>query len=317
MDRLVNLIRNENMKLYRRPRTWIMVGIMIAAVMLGSILDWYYDGRDAQGDLWREQAMQQRQEYTEILKEPKMSPENKERFERMIKVIDYRLEHNIRPEDGTMWSGINGSAEMVILITLFTVIVAGDSLAGEFTTGTIKLLLIRPASRLKILVSKYLSMIQFGLLLLIILFLVSVLVNGILFKFGHMDLPLISTDGDGQIMERNMVANLWKTYLLNGVSTIMFVTMAFMISSAFRSSTMAIGFSIFALFAGAIFMELLHTYDWSRYMLFANIDLSQHLNGRPYQEGMTMTFSVTVLCAYFIAFNLVSWLVFTRRDVAA
>lgn len=216
-----------------------------------------------------------------------------------------------------MWSGINGSAELIMLITLFTVIIAGDSVAGEFTGGTIKLLLIRPASRLKILVSKYISMIQFGLLLLVTLFVVSVLVNGLLYQFSHMNLPLLDVNDQGQVVEKSMVANLWKTYLLNGVSTIMFVTMAFMISTAYRSSAMAIGFSIFSLFAGAIITELLQRYEWSKYLLFPNINLTQHLVGRPYQEGMTMLFSVGVLGVYFLLFNLVAWLVFTRRDVAA
>jgi ABC-2 type transport system permease protein len=179
------------------------------------------------------------------------------------------------------------------------------------------MLLIRPVSRLKILVSKYLSMIMFGLVLLVILFFVSILVNGVIYKFGYLDLPLVGIGAEGQITERNMVANLWKTYLLNGVSTIMIVSMAFMISSAFRSSVMAIGFSIFALFAGAILMNLLQPYEWSQYMLFANIDLTQHLGGRPYQEGMTLSFSIIVLAVHFILFNLTSWLAFTRRDVAA
>lgn len=314
---MVNLIQNENMKLYRRPRTWIMIGFMIAAVLLLSIVNWYYDDKNVQGDAWREQVIQERQELTEALKDPKMEEENKAYIQELITTYDYQLEQNIRPIEGTMWDGINDSAELVILITLFTVIIAGDSLAGEFTTGTIKLLLIRPVNRLKILLAKYLSMIKFGILLLLILFVVSTLINGLLYKFGFMDLPLVSVNADGQIVERNMVTNLWKTYLLNGVSTIIFVTMAFMISSAFRSSTMAIGFSIFALFAGSIVSELVQRYEWSKYLLFANIDLSQHLSGRPYQEGMTLSFSIMVLSAYFIIFNLVAWLVFTRRDVAA
>lgn len=313
---MINLVRNENMKVYRRARTWVMVGLMIVAVLLGSFMEWYYDGRNAQGDVWREQAAQARQEYTEMMKERK-NERSIAYFEEQIAIIDYRLEHGIRPTDGTMWSGINGSAQLIVLITLFTVIIAGDSLAGEFSTGTIKLLLIRPANRLKILVSKYLSMIMFGLLLLIILFVVSVLVNGLLYRFGSMDLPLVTVDSAGHAIEKSMMGNLWKTYMLNGVSTIMFVTMAFMISSAFRSSAMAIGLSIFLLFAGTLFLELLHPFEWSKYMLFANIDLSQYLHGRPYREGMTLTFSIVVLAVHFILFNLTAWLAFTKRDVAA
>ncbi|MGG1516955.1 ABC transporter permease [Paenibacillus oryzisoli] len=314
---MVNLILNENMKLYRRVRTWLMVAIMIAIVFLGSFMDWYYDDKSGETDAWRNHVVEQKQELTERLNEPKLSEENRAYIQERLAIFDYHLEHNIHPEGGTMWNGIDTSAELIILITLFTVIVAGDSLAGEFTTGTIKLLLIRPANRTKILVSKYLSMIIFGLLLLVILFIVSVLLNGLLYQFEHWNMPLVSMNDAGIIVESNMFGNLWKTYLLNCVSTVIFVTMAFMISTAFRSSIMAIGFSIFALFAGMIFMELLQPYAWSKYVLFANIDLSQYLNGRPFQQGMTMNFSILMLSIYFILFNLTAWLVFTKRDVAA
>ncbi|WNR46481.1 ABC transporter permease [Paenibacillus roseipurpureus] len=314
---MVNLFLNENMKLYRRLRTWLMVAIMIGIVFLGSFLDWYYDGKSGEKVAWRDHVIEQKQELAEVLKQPKLSEENKKNIQERIAVYDYHLDHDIHPTGGTMWNGINGSAQLIVLITLFTVIVAGDSLAGEFTSGTIKLLLIRPANRTKILVSKYASMIVFGLFLLVILFIVSVVLNGLLYKFQFMNLPLVTTNSAGLIVEKSMIANLWKTYLLNGVSTIIFVTMAFMISSAFRSSIMAIGFSIFALFAGAICMEILQPYEWSKYMLFANIDLSQYLSGRPYQTGMTLQFSIVTLSVYFIVFNLAAWLVFTKRDVAA
>lgn len=312
-----NLILNENMKLYRRWRTWVMIGLMIGGVFLGSFMAWYYDGRQLQGEAWRDHAIQEKQRMEEMLKEPRLQEENKARILERIAAYNYHLEHNIRITDGTIWNGINNCADLIVLITLFTVIIAGDSMAGEFSTGTIKLLLIRPASRLKVLLSKYISMILFGLLLLVVLFIASILVNGALFGFEHMGLPLVDADPAGQIVEGSLMTNLWKTYLLNGVSTIIFVTMAFMISTAFRSSAMAIGFSIFALFAGVILMEFLQPYAWSKYLLFANIDLSQYIAGRPYQDGMTFSFSLTVLAVYFILFNLVAWLVFTRRDVSA
>lgn len=314
---MFNLILNENMKLYRRWRTWVMVALMIGAVLLGSIVEWYYDSKDPQPDAWRTEIAEQKEQFTKALADPALDEESKVYMQDELAIIDYRLEHDIQPESGTMWDGINGSATLVILITLFTVIVAGDSLAGEFSTGTIKLLLIRPATRVKILVSKYISMILFGILLLVILFVVSVFANGLLYQFKEIGLPLVAVDAAGHAVEKSMVANLWQTYLLNGVSTILFVTMAFMISAAFRSSAMAIGVSIFALFAGSILIELIQAYSWSKYVLFANLDLSMYLGGRPYQEGMTLAFSIMVLAGYFIVFNLVSWLVFTRRDVAA
>ena len=314
---MVNLVLNENMKIYRRVRTWILVGLMVAFVLFVNFIEWHTDGKKAQDEGWRAKLQQDNQQYSQLLKQPELGKDDRRFYQQRIALNEYHLEKNIRTEVGTMWDGVNGSASMIIVITVFTIIIAGDSLAGEFSSGTIKLLLIRPASRYKILVSKYISFLLFSMLLLLILFVISIAVNGILYGFGYMDLPLISMNAEGQIIERNMVLNLWKTYMLGGVSTVMYVTMAFMISSAFRSSAMAIGFSIGALFAGNIVMEALQRFDWSKYLLFANTDLTQHLTGRPFQEGMTLSFSMGVLAVYFLVFNLISWLLFTRRDVAA
>jgi ABC-2 type transport system permease protein len=305
------------MKIYRRLRTWILVGLMVAFVLFVNIIEWHSDGKKAVGEGWRAQLQQENKQYSEILKQPKLGEGDRAFYEQRMAVNDYHLEKNIRSTDGTMWDGINGSASLMIVITIFTIIIAGDSLAGEFSTGTIKLLLIRPANRVKILASKYISFLLFSMLLLLTLFVISVVINGILYGFGYMDLALIGTNTDGQIIEKSMFLNLWKTYLLNGVSTVMYVTMAFMISSAFRSSAMAIGFSIGALFAGNIILEVLQKYEWSKYLLFANTDLTQYLNGSPFQGGMTLSFSIEVLALYFFVFNLVSWFLFTRRDVAA
>ncbi|MFD0674627.1 ABC transporter permease [Cohnella sp. GCM10027633] len=314
---MVNLIINENMKVYRRYRTWAMIGFMVAIVILASTVDWYYDNKDASDTSWKAELTEQNAHFEKTIANPEADEDNKEWAQEQYTLNEYRLAHDIAPEAGTMWDGINGAATLVILITLFTVIIAGDSLAGEFSTGTIKLLLIRPANRLKILIAKYVSMLMFGALLLVVLFVSSILVNGILYQFDSAGMPYLTIDSAGIVHEHNMVANLWKTYLLNGVSTIMFVTLAFMISSAFRSSAMAIGFGIFLLFAGAIVMQFLQPYAWAKYMLFANIDLTQYISGQPYQEGMTLGFSIAVLVGYYILFNLVAWLAFTKRDVAA
>lgn len=290
---------------------------MIAIVLFANIMSWHFDGSKAQGEGWRAELLQEKEHRNELLQKPGLEEGDRIFNLQRIAVIDYHLEHDIRSTEGTLWDGVNNSASLVLLITVFTIIVAGDSLAGEFSSGTIKLLLIRPASRVNILVSKYISLLMFGLLLLLTLFVVSFSVNGILYRFSDMDLPLIHVTAEGLIVEKNMLLQLWKTYLLNGISTILYVTMAFMISSAFRSSNMAIGFSIGTLFAGNMVMGVLQRFDWSKFLLFANTDLTQYLSEQPYREGMTLSFSIGVLAVYFLAFNLVAWLMFTRRDVAA
>ena len=96
---MYNLIRNENMKLYRRWRTWIMVGFLIGTVLLGSFLEWHYDGKE--GEAWQGEVQEEKLHYEENLKNPNLEVENKTYIQDRIAILDYHLEHDIRTSDGT------------------------------------------------------------------------------------------------------------------------------------------------------------------------------------------------------------------------
>lgn len=197
-----------------------------------------------------------------------------------------------------MWSFVKTSATLTTLISMFTIVVAAGIVAGEFTWGTIKLLLIRPVTRSGILLSKYIAVLLYGLTLLVILFLSSMVVGAIFFGIGDLSTPY-----------------LMKTYLLNSIDLLMMVTFAFMISTIFRSSSLAIGLALFLMFTGQQFVLLLSDYQWVKYILFANTNLTQYFEGTPIVEGMTLSFSVFVLIIYFLLFNLLSGYVFNKRDI--
>jgi ABC-2 type transport system permease protein len=315
---LVNLIQNENMKIYRRIRTWIMVILLIVITVAASLLFFYLDGgQEMKNGDWRTQLEQQQTNNKTILEDSNLNKEYRKQVSNDLLLVEHQLNNDISPMDTTMWGPINILTDLVFLITLFVVIVAGDSLAGEFSTGTIKLLLIRPASRLKIMLSKYYALIIFGIFLLILLFISSFLINGILYGFSGLDQTYYSVSTEGVIQQQSAFVHIWSEYLLGAVETVMYVTFAFMISAVFRSSAMAIGISIFAMFAGVGVAAIFQQYAWSKYLIFPNMDLSQHLDGNPFRDEMTMGFSVAVLVIYFVIFNILSWAVFTRRDVAA
>jgi ABC-2 type transport system permease protein len=315
---LVNLIQNENMKIYRRIRTWIMAILLVIIVVAASLLFFYEGGgQEMKNGDWRTQLEQQQTNDKTILADPNLDKDYKKEVSNNLLLVEHMLKNDIPPMHTTMWGPINNLTGLVFLITLFVVIVAGDSLAGEFSTGTIKLLLIRPASRLKIMLSKYYSLIIFGIFLLILLFISCFLINGLLYGFSGLNQTYYSVNTEGVIEQQSALVHLWSEYLLGAVETVMYVTLAFMISAVFRSSAMAIGISIFAMFAGVSVAAIFQQYAWSKYLVFANMDLSQHLDGNPFRDEMTMGFSVTVLVVYFVIFNILSWAVFTRRDVAA
>jgi ABC-2 type transport system permease protein len=199
---------------------------------------------------------------------------------------------------------------MSSLAFLYAVVVAGDIVASEYSWGTIKLLLIRPVSRGKILLSKYVAVLLFIIVQLLLLFMSSYLIGLIMFGLGSgIDAQAGST-----------ISRLLGEYGLDAVETVMSVSLAFMISAAFRSSVMAIVISVFLMFTAQTFVVILSKfkYVWVKYFLYANTDLSPYIygDGQGPVPGMTLGFSVTMLVIYLVLFYFIAWLLFTKRDVA-
>jgi ABC-2 type transport system permease protein len=238
-------------------------------------------------------------------------------IENSIKVDQYSLDHNIQPSLNTTWGLVKALSAIMLVVIILTCIEASDSVAGEFSSGTIKLLLIRPVTRAKILLSKYISSFLFALLLLAVLFATAFISSSFLYGFNDIGLPYLHVGSNGNVEESPIIIHVLQTYGLNCVNLIMSVTIAFMISTVFRSSALAISISIVFLLLGTSLTQLLTQYSWAKYILFANTDLTQHIEGRPFFAGMTMSFSLIVLLVYFVIFNAFSWGIFKKRDVAA
>lgn len=316
MANIVKLIQNENMKIYRRISTWIMLVILIAvAVVVGIVMN--ITASDSVDEQWKQNLQQQNEMYKTDLASEDLPDMVKDISKKELAINEYRIEHDIAPvESRSTWNFMTIAAEIVSLITLFTIVVGASSVASEFTWGTIKLLLIRPVSRAKILLSKYLATILFALFSLVLLFVVSFLVGSIFFGIEGSTPHLVYRDG--AVHEVHMVSHILGVFGLKSINLIMMSTFAFMISTIFRNSGLAIGLAIFLMFVGVNVTALLATkFEWAKYILFVNTDLSQYLTGYVLVEGMTMTFSVIMLIIYFVIFNTLTWFVFTKRDVAA
>ncbi|MDB5055222.1 MAG: hypothetical protein JWM44_3272 [Bacilli bacterium] len=305
------------MKIYRRLRTWMLILLLIA--LTSTMLIIIHNERPALKDgNWKTEVQQQIVIVKKPLEEKIEIPEDmKVEIMDTVKENEYRLTNNVPPSDRSVWGGVLNVVNLVIIVTIFTVVIAADSVAGEFGGGTIKLLLIRPASRSKILLSKYISILIFSVFLLGVLFGSAFLLSGIIEGFKDIGISYIYTDNEHVIHQVNIVGHVLSTYGYKCVDLIMIVTMAFMLSTVFRSSSLAIGISLGFLFVGTGVVKLISRYSWSKYYLFTNTDLTQYLTNSPRVEGMTLLFSIAVLCAYFLLFNILSWTIFKKRDIAA
>lgn len=258
LGNFLQLVQNENMKIYRRLRTWVMFGLTaLLTVMFGVLFS----------------------------------------LEGGASVL-------------SAWDVLSQLYFLYFLVTIFAVIVAADIVAGEFTWGTIKLLLIRPWNRTKVLLSKLIAVILFTLALTAVFIIAATAISFLLF---HKESSDIFAQGDSPLRY------IMESLLYNYIDLLVITVFSFMISTVFRSGGIAIGLSMFILFAGNIFTMLFspEKYSWAKYILFVNMDLSQYMNGGIGPAGMTLAFSSSVLSIYVLLFLIISWIVFEKRDVAA
>jgi ABC-2 type transport system permease protein len=263
----LKLVQNENMKIYRRVRTWIMLGFVLAVPLL-------------------------------------------------VAAGIYASASGERPSNWfVMWLS---SFILSYLIAVFTVVKAADSVAGEFSRGTIKLLLIRPWSRSAILLSKYLSVLLFGLALTVLSFVVTYLFSWLFFGSGG------PSDGLPNLSGEAPLSYILTSYLYNFISLVVVASLAFMLSAAFQSSGLSIGLSIFVLLAGSMGIVNLILgaiqKPWIKFVIFPHLQLYMYQiseQGPVPNYDTSLGFSLAVLAGYFILFNVVSWTVFVRRDISA
>lgn len=304
----MGLLANEWIKIFKRKATYIMIGITLLLVLGTAIALYFFDKPDTNSEngAWKVTLTEENKNYAD---DEMMKP--------YIAENQYRIDHNLPPNATyNVWDFMTDAVSFISFVALFTIIIAAGIIANEFSWGTIKLLLIRPINRVKILLSKYITVLLFALFMISILFVSSFLFGSIFFGFEGTQPYLAYVNGE--IVERNIIIQLLIEYGLESVGLLMFTTLAFMISAAFRNSSLAIGLAIFFLLSGNIITGIIGAYyDWAKYLIFANINLSQYINGSSLIDGMTMTFSVIMLAIYFFVFMVIAFVAFVKRDVSA
>lgn len=315
----MKLVTNEMIKIFKKVSTYIMIGIVALIIFGVGGLYKYIDVTEGPAETdpnWKQTLQEENKMNQENLTQV-TDERDKNYMERSIAINNYQIENNIAPQYGTdTWSFMYDMAMMINFLSIITITVAAGIVANEFSTGTIKLLLIRPVSRLKILLSKYASVILFSGIIIAFTFVLSLIVGAILFGFGDVQPHLVYQDG--KVIEQSQFVASMINFFFSSIGLFMLTTMAFMISAAFRNSSLAIGISIFLLLMGTSLTQMLsYKFDWAKYILFANLDLNSYIQGMPFMSGMTMTFSIVVLLIYFVVFHLIAIVFFTKRDITA
>lgn len=203
-----------------------------------------------------------------------------------------------------------------IHIPFFITLVAGDIVSSEATAGTVRLLLIRPPSRSKIITAKYLTTLFYTAGLVIFLALICIAFGLLLFGSGDLIMNYETKFRIVLIPEAEVPVRMLLAFTAAVWSMTVVASIAFLLSTLAENSigpiigTMAI--VIVFLVLGNFpfdFFRLLRPYLFTTYMVFWQRFLDDPI---PWQE---IARSAVILGLHNIGLFLTAFIVFNRKDI--
>lgn len=199
-----------------------------------------------------------------------------------------------------------------ILIPFALCILVGDSLAGEYSEGTMKLLLVRPVSRRTIWVSKWVAAVGAGLATVLYLGLCTYVCVGFALGWGSWAArPPAEMNSD----LTTIWALTWRAYALEALAVTALVSFIFLISSVARNGIAAVGACLGSVLIGFMVTSSGRNSGWLALLLSPHLQVADHLIKSFPAPGCTLAESVAALCLWACLCGAASVWVFGRRDV--
>ena len=314
---MIPLIQNELMKIFGKMASWIYMVIIVMAVLIAGIIYMKFSA-DPNPD-WR-QDTQAEITMLENQMEAAASDDEKKMIQNQIEQTQQFLDQDINPNEKTNWHFMNDVVVGVSsLVTLFVVVVGSANVAAEFSDGTIKQLLIRPHQRWRILLSKYIAVIIYALLLVLTLIVSGFIIGLILFGSGDFNMKIFEITLEGRKVA--IVGTQFMLKMLYFIPSLLIVmTIAFMLSTLFKSQALAVGIGIFVLFfsstLGGIILMLADKYTWAKFLIFPHLDLTVYALQDRILEDITLPVSLSILAVYYAIFMMLTFFFFQKRDIS-
>ena len=213
----------------------------------------------------------------------------------------------------------NSIGTYIAIIVMIVVIVAGVSISEEFNKGTVKLLLVRPYSRTKILISKLIAVFITMLITTVTILLLQFIIGGIVYGFGTYMMNVVQFDfTTNSIVTLNIFAYLGLIFICKLPIFILIGTLAFALSTLFLNSPLAVALPILGYMGSDVInmIAISYKWDWVKYFVTPNWDLSQYLfGGTPMFSGISIEFSITICAIYFVIMLVASIVSFKKRNI--
>ena len=238
-----------------------------------------------------------------------------------IEISKYIIENHVDSEKIDDLRGVLSRffSEFGLFIIVIIIMVAGTIVSEEFNKGTIKLLLVKPYSRNKILLSKFITILIMIVFSIVIVLGMEIIVGGLMFGFDSLSIPVLQYNFDTNTLEEINIFSYLALQLFTQLPVlVLLASLAFALSTIFTNSPVAIALPLLGYMGAAVINQLAIQYNvqFLKYFVTLNWDFSQYLfGGLPLMEGLTPIFSIIVCMIYFLIMMIPTFIIFKKKNI--
>lgn len=289
-----NLLQIELYKIFKKPRTYIAFGAIAAIILLIQVA---------------------------------LLINGKEYVKFMLSSLDDTLDIPYEQIRNGYWICFAILNLLLIHVPILVALVSGDIVAGESGMGTLRLLLTKPISRTKIILTKFLACVIYTIMLLIWMAILALVFSVIL--FGTNDLIVAK---EYEMLQIEQADVLWRYMAALGfaaVALLVVASLSFLLSVISENSIGPIVATVVIIILFTIMSEMripiydntvkpylftTHMLGWKGFFYIASNDEGETIRGSLQNVGAIMK-SLCVLFAYIIVFVTAAVVIFRRKDV--
>ena len=244
-----------------------------------------------------------------------------------LKLDWYSLENNIPQVQYSNDARKSLQSTYIIYVNIaiiLCIIIGGGIVSSEYSTGTVRLLMIRPVSRWKILLSKLVSVLMVGYGAMFVALLINIVSSGIAFSFKDLSIPIIALK-EGVIVHQNFILSLMPNFLFVSISLIFIIAVVFTLSTVIKNTALAVGLTMVG-FLGSMPATIVGGQLgmlWLDKTFIPYVNLTSYIDGGSFmiqqlkQAGMNLSATSGAIQLIVLSIILIgiSFVVFSKRDV--
>lgn len=326
---MINLIKNEFIKIIHKKSIYIILTIIFLLSLLTNIIYKYKldEVGNIKGTNYKENnnylsiANENYKNYSKILENTDKDDDKYKEYKSIVEVNKYILKNKINSNkiNDTRGILINLFTEYELFLIIMIVILIGTIVSEEFNKGTIRQLLIKPYTRVRILLSKYITSILITISSILILIIMQLLIGFILSSLSTINVPVIIYNlSNNKIESYNIFTYLMVMIISKIPMFILISSFIILIGIATLNSQITITLGLILYIISNIFNEaLLNTnLKISQFLITSNWDFSKYLfHAIPKNIYLSLNKSITVYIVYLFIIIILSFILFNKKDI--